>query len=265
MFLCCGYNYTDGGAMMKKRIMITVAYDGSEYFGWQKQADKSCPTVQETLEKSLGVFFKQEINCIGASRTDRGVHAFGQRAVIEVYTTVPTEKLPMALHSFLPEDISVVDAVEVEENFHPRYDCIQKTYEYKIYNAKYRNPVFRKYSEFNHNNLDIIAMDAAAKALIGEHDFKSFAASGGSAKTSVRTIFDISVKKSGDFIIIRVTGNGFLYNMVRIIAGTLILAGEGKIDRRGVKEILEAKDRTKAGKTAGPQGLTLVEIKYDKY
>lgn len=250
---------------MKRKILLTVSYDGSGYFGWQKQADKSYPTVQEAFEKALSEFFRKEIVCIGASRTDRGVHAFGQRATIEVDTTVPTEKIPLALHSFLPEDIVVVDAIDVEEEFHPRYDCVCKQYEYKIYNAKFRNPTYRKYSEFNHNKLDIIAMNNAAQVLVGKHDFKAFAASGFSAKTSVRTIFGVSVEKSGEFAIIKVTGDGFLYNMVRIIAGTLIMVGEGKISKPQLEDILLSCDRTKAGKTAGPEGLTLVNIKYENY
>ena len=257
------FNYNRVGDGMKRKILLTVAYDGSRYYGWQKQADKTYPTVQEAFEKALSSFFREEIVCIGASRTDRGVHALGQRATIEVNTTVPTEKIPMALHSFLPEDIVVVDAVDVEEEFHPRYDCVCKTYEFKIYNAKFGNPVYRKYSEFNYKKLDIIAMNDAAQVLVGKHDFKSFAASGFSGKTSVRTIFGISVEKSGDFVVIKVTGDGFLYNMVRIISGTLIMVGEGKISKHQLAEILQSCDRTKAGKTAGPEGLTLVEIKYE--
>jgi pseudouridylate synthase I len=250
---------------MKRKILLTVAYDGSGYYGWQKQADKRFPTVQEAFEKALSAFFREDIVCIGASRTDRGVHAFGQRATIEVDTTVPTEKLPLALHSFLPEDIVVVDSVDVDDEFHPRFHCVCKTYEYKIYNAKFRNPVYRKYSEFNHKKLDILAMNDVAQVLVGKHDFKSFAASGFSSKTSVRTIFGISVEKSGEFATIRVTGDGFLYNMVRIISGTLIMVGEGKISKQQLEEILLSCDRTKAGKTAGAEGLTLVNIKYENY
>lgn len=250
---------------MKRKILLTVAYDGSGYHGWQKQQDKTYPTVQEAFEQALSSFFGEEVVCVGASRTDRGVHALGQRATIEVDTTVPTEKIPLALHSFLPEDIVVVDALDVDEDFHPRFHCVCKTYAFKIYNAKFRNPIYRKYSEFNHKKLDIIAMNDAAQVLVGKHDFKSFAASGFSAKTSTRTIFGISVERKGEFVVIKVTGDGFLYNMVRIIAGTLIMVGEGKITKPQLEEILLSCDRTKAGKTAGPEGLTLVEIKYENY
>ena len=186
----------------------------------------------------------------------------GQRAVIDIDTTVPTEKFPLALHSFLPEDISVVNAEDVNAEFHPRYDCVKKTYRYKIYNGKYRNPICRKYSEYCHVFLDEKKMNEVSKAFIGTHDFKAFAASGNSSKTTVRTIFDIYVKREGEFVVITVTGDGFLYNMIRIMAGTLMLAGTGKLDFDGLLKIIESRDRTKAGKTVGPNGLTLMEINY---
>lgn len=247
---------------MLKRILFTIAYDGSDFFGWQKQPDENIRTVQGEFEKALGRFFKKNVECIGASRTDRGVHAMGQRAIIDIDTTVPTEKFPLALHSFLPEDISVVKAEDVSEEFHPRYDCVKKTYRYKIYNGKYRNPICRKYSEYCHVFLDEKKMNEVSKAFIGTHDFKAFAASGNSSKTTVRTIFDIYVKREGEFVVITVTGDGFLYNMIRIMAGTLMLAGTGKLDFDGLLKIIESRDRTKAGKTAGPNGLTLMEINY---
>lgn len=247
---------------MLKRILFTIAYDGSDFFGWQKQPDENIRTVQGEFEKALGRFFKKNVECIGASRTDRGVHAMGQRAVIDIDTTVPTEKFPLALHSFLPEDISVVKAEDVNAEFHPRYDCVKKTYRYKIYNGKYRNPICRKYSEYCHVFLDEKKMNEVSKAFIGTHDFKAFAASGNSSKTTVRTIFDIDVKREGEFVVITVTGDGFLYNMIRIMAGTLMLAGTGKLDFDGLLKIIESRDRTKAGKTAGPNGLTLMEINY---
>ena len=247
---------------MVKKFVLTVAYDGSGYYGWQKQADKTYPTVQETFENALSTFFKKEVRCIGASRTDRGVHALGQRALIEVDTTVPAEKMPLALNSFMPEDISVMAAEEVDESFHPRYDCKYKVYEYKIYCGKYRNPLYRKYSEFCRYDLDAEKMDAAAKAFIGTHDFKAFAASGNSTESTVRTIFEADVFKKDDFIVIRLKGDGFLYNMVRIIAGTLMNAGRGKITKEDISHIIESKNRENAGKTAGPEGLTLVKIVY---
>ncbi len=248
---------------MQKRILLTIAYDGSDYYGWQKQPDNSVPTVQGEVERALSEFFKKEITVTGASRTDRGVHALGQRAVIDVDTTVPVEKLPLALRPFMPEDIVITDAVAVSDDFHPRFNCVNKTYVYKIYNGKYKNPLCRKYTKFCHKHLDEAEMDKASKAFLGTHDFKAFASSGNSSKTTVRTIFDIGVKREGDFITITVTGDGFLYNMIRIIAGTLMLAGEGRIKFNDIEEIIYSLDRTKAGKTAGPEGLTLLKINYD--
>lgn len=248
---------------MLRRMLVTIAYDGSEFFGWQRQDGRGFRTVQAEFEKAVSLFFKKEITCIGASRTDRGVHAFGQRAVIDVDTTVPVDKFPLAIIPFLPKDISVTDAVYVNDNFNPRFDCVCKTYRYRIYNGKYRNPVYRKYSEFCCKNLDVEEMSKAAKAFLGRHDFKAFAASGNTSKTTVRTIFDINVRQEDDFIIIDVTGDGFLYNMIRIMAGTLLMVGDGRIKSWEIPEIIESRQREKAGKTAGPEGLTLMNIKYN--
>jgi len=248
---------------MIRRILLTVAYDGTNFCGFQKQSDENVRTVQGELEKALSTFFRKEIVCTGASRTDRGVHALGQRVTIDVDTTVPVEKIPLALYPYLPEDISIMNSEYVSDKFHPRYNCINKTYQYRIYNGKYRNPISRNYAEYCHNVLDAEKMNEASKAFLGTHDFKGFAASANSSKTTVRTIFDISVKRNGDYITIEVTGDGFLYNMIRIMAGTLMLAGEGKLSYEELVKIIDSKDRTKAGKTAGPGGLTLMKIIYE--
>lgn len=245
-----------------KRILLTIAYDGTNYNGWQKQKNGSLRTVQGELEKACAKLFKAEISSIGASRTDAGVHAVGQRVVIDVETTIPTEKIPLALNSFLPEDIVATAAEETEGDFNPRFRALRKTYEYKIYNSTFRNPLYRNYSEYVREWLDIDKMTEASRAFLGKHDFKGFCSSGNSSKTTVREIYDISVGREGEFIVIRVTGNGFLYNMVRIIAGTLIYVGNGKICPTDMAEIIESGDRTKAGKTAGPSGLTLLKIIY---
>ncbi len=245
-----------------KRILLTIAYDGTEFNGWQKQKDGSLRTVQGEFEKACTRLFKTEICSIGASRTDSGVHAVGQRVVIDVETTIPTEKIPLALNSFLPEDIAAVAAEEREADFNPRFRALRKTYEYKIYNSQFRNPVYRNYSEYVREKLNVEKMADASKAFLGKHDFVGFCASGNSSKTTVREIYDISVRNEGDFIVMRVTGNGFLYNMVRIIAGTLIYVGNGKIDPKDMEDIIASGDRTRAGKTAGPAGLTLFKIIY---
>ncbi|MBQ7241785.1 MAG: tRNA pseudouridine(38-40) synthase TruA [Firmicutes bacterium] len=241
-----------------KRYLATVAYDGTNFFGWQKQ--NGFRTVQEELEVSLSALFHVKTFCYGASRTDRGVHALCQKAVFDAETTIPAEKIPLAIIKYLPDDISVLDCKEVDSEFNPRFEVKQKTYRYTIYNSEFMNPVRRNYTEFVRDKLDIEKMQEAAKAFLGEHDFKGFCSAHTSAKTTVRTIYDISVSQDNENeISIYVTGNGFLYNMVRIIAGTLIFAGIGKIDPEKMPEIIESGDRTRAGKTAGPEGLCLVD------
>jgi len=249
--------------LSKRRVLFTISYDGTNYCGWQKQLSKSIPTVQNEFNKACSKLFKSEIDSIGASRTDAGVHALGQRCVIDVDTTIPTDRMPMALNGFLPEDIVVTDTQDVPNDFNPRFKAIKKTYEYRIYNSRFKNPMFRNYSEYVREPLNVEEMSIASKAFLGEHDFKGFCASGNSSKTTTRTIYDISVEQTGDFIILRITGNGFLYNMVRIMAGTLIYVGYGKIKACEMEEIILSGDRRKAGKTAGPSGLTLVKIVYD--
>ena len=243
-----------------KRILLTISYDGTNYSGWQKQ--KNAVTVQGEFDKACSTLFKTDIESIGASRTDAGVHALGQRAVIDVDTSIPAEKLPLALNPLLPDDIVVTHAEEVGADFNPRFKALKKTYEYSIYNAPFRNPIYRNYSEYVRYELDLDSMRTACEAFVGEHDFRAFCASGNSSKTTVRTIYSLDIEKDGDFIKIRVTGNGFLYNMVRIIAGTLIYVGEGRIAPDDLPEIIASGDRRKAGKTAGPSGLVLVKIMY---
>ena len=243
-----------------KRILLTISYDGTNYSGWQKQ--KNAVTVQGEFDKACSTLFKTDVESIGASRTDAGVHALGQRAVIDVDTSIPAEKIPLALNPLLPDDIVVTHAEEVDADFNPRFKALKKTYEYSIYNAPFRNPIYRNYSEYVRCELDLDSMRTACEAFVGEHDFRAFCASGNSSKTTVRTIYSLDIEKDGDFIKIRVTGNGFLYNMVRIIAGTLIYVGEGRIAPDDLPEIIASGDRRKAGKTAGPSGLVLVKIMY---
>lgn len=242
---------------------MTVAYDGTDYKGWQLQKDENIKTIQGEVENACKLLFNQNIECIGASRTDKGVHALGQKAVIDVETTIPTQRIPIALNNFLPEDIVILDAKEVHSSFHPRKCRQRKTYEYKILNSEYKNPLLVRYSEFVYEKLDIINMIEASRYFLGTHDFKSFCAAGSSVKTTVRTIYDIKIDKAdNDIIKISVTGNGFLYNMVRIIAGTLISVGKGKINPNQIMDIIQKKDRKYAGMTAAARGLTLIGIEY---
>jgi len=191
------------------------------------------------------------------------VHALCQKAVFDAETTIPAEKIPLAIIKYLPADISVLDCREAADGFNPRFGVKQKTYRYTIYNADFRDPMKRNYTEFVKDKLDVEKMQKAAKSFLGEHDFKGFCSAHTSAKTTVRTIYDISVAKTGENeISIYVTGNGFLYNMVRIIAGTLIFVGQGKINPEDMAEIIESRDRARAGKTAGPEGLCLIDAQF---
>lgn len=243
-----------------KRVKLTVAYDGTNYCGWQVQPNGI--TVQEALNQCLSEFSGENIETIGASRTDAGVHALGNVAVFDTEMRMPGDKFSFALNQRLPEDIRIQKSEEVDADFHPRYVKSQKTYEYRILNCRFPIPTERFYSHFTYIPLDVDKMKEAASYLIGEHDFKSFCGTGAQVKTTVRTVKEIQIEKSGDRITIRITGEGFLYNMVRIIAGTLMDIGGGLYPPEKMKEILEAKDRKKAGPTAPARGLTLMKIQY---
>ena len=246
-----------------KRVMLTVAYDGTNYHGWQLQPNVM--TIESVLNETLSAFFKEDISVIGASRTDTGVHALGNIAVFDTQARMPAEKISYALNQRLPEDIRIQSSKEVPKDFHPRRQNSRKTYEYKIFNSAFPMPVYRLYTHFTYVPLDITLMQQAADYLKGEHDFKSFCSVNTAAETTVRTIYDISVDKTGNLITIRVTGSGFLYNMVRIIAGTLMEAGRGNLDPDSIPSILKSCDRTKAGPTAPACGLTLVKYEFIGY
>ena len=245
-----------------RRIKLIVAYDGTNYHGWQFQPGSS--TIEGELNKHLSELFKEEITVIGASRTDTGVHALCNVAVFDTNARIPADRVAYALNQRLPEDIRIRKSEEVEADFHPRKQVTRKTYEYKILNEEFANPVERLYAHFTYVPLDEKKMQAAADYLIGEHDFQSFCAAGSTAQSTVRTIYDINVERKETMISIKVTGNGFLYNMVRTIAGTLMEVGKGKISPEQMKDILEAKDRTKAGPTAPAKGLMLYQYQFEK-
>lgn len=246
-----------------KRIKLTVAYDGTNYRGWQIQ--KNGETVESTLNRALKELTGENIQVLGASRTDSGVHAMGNVAVFDTEVRMPGEKFVYALNQRLPEDIRIQHSCEVPPDFHPRYQETVKTYEYRILNREFPLPAYRLNTYFTYRPLDEERMRRAAEYLIGEHDFQSFCAAGAQVKTTVRTIYDLKVIREGELITIRITGNGFLYNMVRIIAGTLMKIGQGEWEPEYIREILNAKDRTAAGPTASAKGLTLMEIRYPKY
>ena len=245
-----------------KRIKLTVAYDGTDYCGWQIQ--KNGITVEEVLNRALSRLTGEEITVVGASRTDAGVQARGNVAVFDTDTRIPAERIVYAVNALLPEDVVVVRSEEVPAGWHPRKCVSVKTYEYRILNKEFPDPVRRRDTYFVSFSLDIERMRRAAEYLKGEHDFKSFCSAQTAVETTVRTIYDLDIKKEGEIITIRVRGNGFLYNMVRIIAGTLAGVGRGYFEPEDMERMLEAKDRTQAGVTAPPQGLTLVGIEYEK-
>ena len=245
-----------------RRIKLTVAYDGTDYCGWQIQPNGI--TVEEVLNKALSDLTKETVKVIGASRTDAGVHARGNVAVFDTESQMPPDKICMALNQRLPEDIRVQVSEEVPSDWHPRKCTCVKTYEYRILNRRINMPIERLYSHFCYYKLDVDRMQAAANMLAGEHDFKSFCSVRTQVTDTVRTVYKIDVERNDDDIItIRVTGNGFLYNMVRIIAGTLMAVGTGHIQAEDMPSILEAKDRRAAGPTAPARGLTLIEMKYE--
>lgn len=246
--------------MSLKRVKLIVAYDGTNYCGWQVQPN--AVTVEGVINEKLSELLKEDITVIGASRTDSGVHAMGNVCVFDTASRMPAEKISYALNQRLPEDIRIQDSTEVEANFHPRYQNCRKTYRYRVVASEFPNPIKRLYAHFVYRTLDLGKIREAANYLVGTHDFKSFCSANTQVKETVRTIYRVDVSQVDDEIIFEINGNGFLYNMVRIIAGTLLQVGMGAIKPEEIQSILEAKDRTKAGPTAPAKGLMLVEIKY---
>ena len=246
-----------------KRVKLIVAYDGTNYCGWQVQSNGI--TIEQVLNENLSKLLGEEITVTGASRTDSGVHSMGNVAIFDTETRMPADKISFALNQRLPEDIVVQDSCEVPSDWHPRYqDHISKTYEYHIYNAQMPNPLKTRYCTFVSFPLDIGAMREGAKYLIGEHDFVSFCNIRTNTQDTVRTVYDLTIEKKDDEIVLRITGNGFLYNMVRIIAGTLVKIGMGVYPPEKMEEILEEKNRAAAGPTIPARGLTLVSLEYEK-
>lgn len=273
-----------------KRVMLTVAYDGTRYHGWQVQPNGE--TIEGILNRCLSELLGEKIEVTGASRTDAGVHALGNVAVFDTASRIPADKLAYALNRSLPEDIRIQKSEEVAPDFHPRRCASRKTYEYRIYCAPFPMPTKRLYAHYTYVPMDVDLMRRAAAYLTGEHDFKSFCSTDSQAETTVRRIDSIRVLADGgqcgaagelemdaggcgesDFqskavdhtgqeIVIRVSGNGFLYNMVRIIAGTLMEVGRGHIPPEQIINILEARDRQAAGPTAPACGLTLAGIEF---
>lgn len=245
-----------------RNIKLIIEYDGKEYNGWQKQPDKL--NIQGTIEKAIEQITGEQVDLMASGRTDRGVHALGQVANFKTDSNIPTEKFAIAINSNLKKSILIKSAEEVDERFHSRLTCKKKTYRYVINNSKYGTAIYRNLETHIPIKLNVEKMKKAIKFFEGEHDFKAFKASGTSSKSSVRTIYKAEIKEMpNERIWIELTGNGFLYNMVRIIAGTLVDVGLGKIEPEEIKNILESKNRENTGKTLPPQGLYLVNVEYE--
>lgn len=243
-----------------RRIRLTVAYDGTNYHGWQLQNNGI--TIEAELNRCLTQQLGEQIQVIGASRTDSGVHALGNIAVFDTETRMPADKVSYALNQRLPEDIRIQKSEEVALDWHPRHCESRKTYEYRIYCGEFPMPTKRLYAYFTYHPLNVENMRKAAALLVGEHDFKSFCQTGAQVESTVRTLYTVEIEEQGAEVVIRVCGNGFLYNMVRIIAGTLMEAGWGKRQPEEMKAILEAKSRSAAGPTAPACGLTLMKYEF---
>lgn len=244
-----------------RNIKLTMEYDGSRYKGWQRLTDTDM-TIQSKLETVLSKMVDEKIEVIGSGRTDVGVHALYQVANFKTDSTIHINDIMQYLYSYLPEDIVVTNVEEAEDRFHAQYNVISKKYTYRIWNSKYHDPFLRKYTYHVHEPLDIDRMRWSTSFLIGEHDFTSFHSTRSQKKSSLRTIHSINIKSKGELIEITCHGDGFLHNMVRIIAGTLIEVGTGRMNPEYVKEILDKKDRTLAGPTAPAKGLFLVDVEY---
>lgn len=245
-----------------RNIRLTIEYDGKEFNGWQKQPNKL--NIQGNLEKVISDLTKEEIEIIGSGRTDAGVHALGQVANFKTNSNIPIEKFAIAINSRIKQSIRVKKAEEVDERFHSRYNCKRKTYRYIINTSETGSAIYRNLEYNIKMQLDVKKMQEAVKFFVGEHDFSAFKSSGTSSKSSVRTIYNAKVEQDGERIIIELTGNGFLYNMVRIISGTLVEVGLNKIKPEDITKIIESKNRQNAGKTLPPCGLYLVSVEYEK-
>ena len=245
----------------KRRFFLIVEYDGTDYCGWQRQING--PSVQQELEEALSRLMGETIGVTGSSRTDAGVHALGLCAHFDSATRIPPEKIAFALNTMLPPDIRIRESGLAREGFHARYSACGKVYRYRFFNSRHDLAIGRQYAAHVPLKLDVELMDREAQALCGTHDFEAFAASGSVVKSTVRTIYRVQVTRNGDEVTLYVLGDGFLYNMVRIIAGTLMEVGTGKREPGAIARAIETKDRLALGQTAPAKGLTLMRVLYD--
>lgn len=243
-----------------RRLLVTIRYDGSAYHGYQVQSNAL--TVQEVFQNAVQKVFRKRLDVKGCSRTDSGVHANMYCISFDTDMNISNESVILALNTYLPEDVAAYDCKEVDMDFHPRYNCKSKEYIYKIYNGKYRNPFYAKYALWYRWNIDAEYLNNEAQAFVGKYDYSGFCSIKSDVEDTVREIYSFKVWREDDFVYFKVCGDGFLYNMVRIMVGTLLFVNEGKIKSSELKDIILSKDRKKAGKTAPPQGLYLNNVSY---
>lgn len=243
-----------------RNIKLLIQYEGTAYAGWQRQ--DNALGIQEVIEEAIKKVTGEEVRLIGSGRTDRKVHALGQVANFHTSSQIPGHKFKYALNIKLPEDIQIIKSKEVDKNFHSRYDAKGKRYKYIIYNSPLANPIYRNFSYHIDKELDIYSMEKTARHFIGSHDFKSFMGPRTGTVNTIRTISKIDMRKENELIYITIEGNSFLRHMIRIIVGTLVYVGIGKFEEQDIPKIIEARDRTKAGPTAPPQGLFLEKVYY---
>jgi tRNA pseudouridine38-40 synthase len=244
-----------------KNIKLIIEYEGTNYHGWQSQINAL--TVQDIIKAAITKLTDETCNLIGSSRTDVGVHAFGQVANFITESSIPGVKFSYALNSFLPKDIVIKKSEEVELDFHSRYWALGKKYKYLILNASHPSALLRNYGYHAKSVLNFEDMQQAAGYFLGRHDFSAFKSTGSDVKSNERTITGVSLEKKDELIEFQISGDGFLYNMVRIIVGTLIEVGQGKLKGSDIPGIIQSKDRKRAGKTAPAHGLYLVEVYYN--
>ncbi|CAK7003511.1 tRNA pseudouridine(38-40) synthase TruA [Tissierella carlieri] len=244
-----------------KNIKLTIEYEGTNYSGWQKQ--ENAITIQGKIEEAIEKATKEKVKLIGSGRTDGKVHALGQVANFLTKSNIPGEKYKYALKFLLPEDITIIESEEVDLKFHSRFDAIKKRYKYIVYNGELPRAIYRNFSYHVHYDIDIDKMIEASKHLIGTHDFATFMAANSDVNSTIRTIYNISIEKNKDLIEFNIEGNSFLRNMVRIIVGTLLYVGFGKIKKQDLPKIILDRRREGAGPTAPPQGLFLEKVFYN--
>ncbi len=246
---------------MSRNILLTLRYDGSGYHGWQLQ--NNALTVQQKMNEAVNAVFHEDVNVCGCSRTDTGVHANMFCCSFRTNKEIAVERIPDAVNYYLPKDVSVYGARLVPQSFHARFSCIGKEYLYQIYNDRYRNPFFEQRALLYPYYLDETLLNREAQSFLGKHDFSGFCSAGSEVIDRIRTIRSVGVSREDNVVTLRISGDGFLYNMVRIIVGTLISVNEGKIPQGSIPEIIDSRDRLRAGITAPAQGLYLNKVFYN--